>query len=190
MTIKDTAARAAELARDKASAAKAAVGDAYGSVKNRSGDTYAATRDRASVARQRTADGIDEAPLATLIGGLAIGALAAAFLPRSRREDELLGGIGGKINDRAKEAARAAKEAGRDKLDELGINKESIKSTVKDVAGSVAGAAKSVGTAAAGAAGSSVKASGTTSVGSSGTGTVGSYDADPLGGTSDRFDTV
>ena len=82
-------------------------------------------------------------------------ALAAAVLPRTRKEDELLGGIGEKINDSARTAAQAAKDAGRDKLDELGINKDAAMEKAKELAQSASTVVKESATAAA----SSVKSS-------------------------------
>ncbi len=149
MTIKDSADRAGTYAKDKASAAKAAAGDAYSTAKDRASDALGTARDTAAEARRRTADGIDESPIAALIGGLAIGAIAAAFLPRTRKEDELLGNLGGKINDTARNAAQAAKEAGRDKLEELGVNKDTAIDKAKELAQTAAGVARESASAAA-----------------------------------------
>lgn len=149
MTIKDSVGQAGTYAKDKASAAKSAATDAYAAARVRAGDAVGTARDTAAEARRRTADGIDESPIAALIGGLAIGALAAAFLPRTQKEDELLGNLGGKINDTARSAAQAAKEAGRDKLDELGINKDSAIDKAKELAQTAAGVARESATAAA-----------------------------------------
>lgn len=149
MTIKDSAERAGSFAKDKASVARTAASDAYSSAKLRAGDALGTARDTAAEARRKTADGIDESPIAALIGGLAIGALAAAFLPRTQKEDELLGDLGGKINEKARNAAQAAKDAGRDKLDELGINKDSALDKAKEFAATAAGVARESANAAA-----------------------------------------
>lgn len=160
MTIKDSAGKAGEYAKDKATAAKTAAGDvistakvaagdAIATAKDRAGELMGSARDTASQARQKTADGIDASPVAALLGGLALGALAAAVLPRTRKEDELFGEIGGRINDSARDAAQAAKEAGRGKLDELGINKDAAMDKAKELAQSVSGAVRESATAAA-----------------------------------------
>lgn len=149
MTIKDSAGKAGTYAKDKANAAATAAGDALTTAKDRAGELLDSARDTASQARQKTADGIDASPVAALLGGLALGALAAAVLPRTRKEDDLLGGLGGKINDTARNAASAAKEAGRDKLDELGINKESAIDKARELAQSAAGVAKETASAVA-----------------------------------------
>lgn len=149
MTIKESAGRAGDLAKEKAAAAKVAASDALTSAKDKAGELLGSARDTASQARQRTADGIDASPVAALIGGLALGALAAAVLPRTRKEDELFGDIGGRINDTARDAAQAAKEAGRGKLDELGINKDAAVDKAKELAQSVSGVVRESATAAA-----------------------------------------
>jgi hypothetical protein len=135
-------------------------GEKIGAVRNRAADAYSSARERASSAahnaregatraRQRTGDGIDANPIGAVVGGLALGALIAAILPKSRREEELLGNYGRRINDSAREAARAAKEAGRGKLDELGLNQDRAKQTLTDLAGKAKEAARTSASAAA-----------------------------------------
>lgn len=149
MTIKESADKAGTFAKDKASAAAAAAQDAMATAKDRAGELLGSARETATQARRKTADGIDASPVAALLGGLALGALAAAVLPRTRKEDEVLGNLGGKINDTARNAATAAKEAGRDKLDELGITKETAIDKAKELAQSAAGVVRETASAAA-----------------------------------------
>ncbi|WP_156678962.1 hypothetical protein [Sphingomonas profundi] len=127
---RDYAAIAAEAARDKANAA------------------YASAKDTAATVRTRTADGIEESPLAVLIGGVAIGALLGALLPRTRREAEVLAPIGDKLGTLARNALAAAKEAGQDTLDELGVNKDGAKQQVDRLIDTASKAATSAGAAA------------------------------------------
>lgn len=149
MTIKDSISKAGTTAMDKVSAARDAAGDTMATAKDKANELLGSARTTATQVGQKTADGIDGSPVAALIGGLALGALAAAVLPRTRREDELFGDIGGRINDTARGAAQAAKDAGRDKLDELGINKDSAIDKAKELAQSVSGVVKESATAAA-----------------------------------------
>ena len=74
-------------------------------------------------AREQTVDRIETSPLLALGGGLAIGALLAAILPRTRAEDRLIGQFGGRITGGARDAFDAATEAGREKLAELNITR-------------------------------------------------------------------
>ncbi|MEA2999361.1 MAG: hypothetical protein QOK17_1194 [Sphingomonadales bacterium] len=99
------------------SAASSAASEAYRSARERTSAAYSAARERAGAVGQRTAESLDAAPMAAVIGGLALGAIAGALLPRTRREEELLGSVGRRINDGARDAVRAARDAGREQLD-------------------------------------------------------------------------
>jgi hypothetical protein len=117
--------------REAASTARAKASDAYNAARERTSAAYGSARDGASRARQRSSDEIDSHPVAALIGGLALGGLLAAILPKTQREEELLGDYGRRINETAREAARAAREAGASKLDELGYNRETAKQKIE-----------------------------------------------------------
>lgn len=93
-------------------------------------------------ARDRVTTGIEQAPLLVLAGGLAAGALVAALLPASRRERELLGPVADRIKDTAGVAASAAREAGQQRLGELGLTREAGTDTLKTIIEGVGDAAK------------------------------------------------
>ena len=99
-------------------------------------------------ARDQAADRIETSPLLALGGGLAIGALLAAILPRTRTEEKLLGPVGGRLTDTARTAAEAAKEAGREKLAELNITREAGKGAVQSLVDGLTEAARTSGQAA------------------------------------------
>jgi hypothetical protein len=134
----------------------AAARQAFESARERTAAAYATARERAGsayeTAGRKTSEGIDSNPVAAVVGGLAIGAIVAALLPRTGREDELLGSVGRKINDGAREAARAAREAGKTQLDELGLSRDGLRSKLDDYTGKAVGAVKTSAGAAAGAA--------------------------------------
>jgi hypothetical protein len=134
----------------------AAARQAFESARDRTAAAYATARERAGsayeTAGRKTSQGIDSNPVAAVVGGLAIGAIVAALLPRTSREEELLGGVGRKINNSAREAARAAKEAGRGQLDELGLSREGLQGRLNEFTDKAVGAVKSSAGAAAGAA--------------------------------------
>ena len=90
-------------------------------------------RQRAADAARRTADGIEQNPVAALMGGLALGAIVGAMLPGTRKEAELLGPLGGKVGDAAKTAAQAARETGLDKLDEFGLSRDNVREKVSKI---------------------------------------------------------
>jgi hypothetical protein len=107
---------------------------------------------RASEAARRVktkaVDGVDSFPVVALAGGLAVGVLIGALLPRTRQEEELLGTLGGAINDRAKDAVFAARDAGQAKLVELGISQAAAGKQVGKLIESIAQVAESAGNAA------------------------------------------
>lgn len=112
------------------SGAKAKASAAYQAARERSGAALGAVSDRAGRVAGRTSEGIETNPMMALAGGLALGAVLGALLPKTRREEDMLGDYGRRINQTAREAARAAKEAGTTKLDELGYNRENLKQKV------------------------------------------------------------
>ena len=120
---------AAERVRQSAS-------EAYEAARQRTSSLYGSTREGAARAGQRTAEGIDANPMAAVVGGLAIGAAVAALLPRTRRETEVLGPIGERLTESAREAANAARDAGRSKLDEIGLSREGAKQKLSELASS------------------------------------------------------
>lgn len=140
MTVKQSAPSATDPSlRDRA-------GDIYDNARTVAVEAYDSAREKAADARERAGDGIDEAPLIALAGGLAVGVLLAALLPRTRQEDKLLGPIGEKITGSARDAVAAAKEAGRDKLNELNLTRDAgssaLQTIIKGVSEAALGAVK------------------------------------------------
>lgn len=133
---------------DTAGAAKNATADALAAARDKAGTAFEDARDTAADLSRRAANRIDDNPVAALIGGLAFGALAAALLPRTEREVAAFGSIGSRLTDTAREAADAAKAAGKEKLDELGLSQARAQDTVSKLFSDVAKAATSAGTAA------------------------------------------
>lgn len=101
--------------------------EAYEKVSDKVVTAYTAARERASDAAHTTANGIDANPLVALLGGLAIGAIAGALVPRSDRERDLLAPVGGRIADAARAAFEAARNAGTDALAEAGISEDNLR---------------------------------------------------------------
>jgi hypothetical protein len=93
-------------------------------------------------ARRKAAGGIEDAPLLALAGGIAAGAILAALLPVSRKEQELLGPVVGNLKDRATEAVDAAKEAGQARLDELGLTRDKGSETLRTILDGAGAAAR------------------------------------------------
>lgn len=167
----ETARRAAETAGEKleeaktqiyhgAAVAKDAVGTAYTTARAKADEAYEATRKKAdatirstrsSAAKvsRRAADGVEHNPLAVMIGGVALGALVGVLLPRSERETKALGSLGRKVNTTAKTAAEAAKKAGKQQLDTLGLSRRAARDQVANLVDKAIATVETAGTAAA-----------------------------------------
>ena len=111
-------------------------------------EAYDTARDRALAAGAKAREGIGETPLLALGGGLALGALIAALIPRSKLEDRLIGPTGERIADGAKAAAGAARDAGREKLAELNITRDAGTNAVQSLLKGLTDAARRSGQAA------------------------------------------
>jgi hypothetical protein len=76
--------------------------------------------------------------------------VAGAILPKTRREQELLGPAGRRIHDTARQAISAAKDAGREQIGELGLSRDAVQRRVGEFADRAVGAVKTSAGAAAG----------------------------------------
>ena len=123
---------------------KGSAGAANSGVRERAIEAYDSARERAS-------ESVTEAPLLVVGSGLALGALIAALVPRTRIEERYLSPLGNRISEGAKAAASAAKDAGREKLSELNITKDAGTSAVQSLIDGISEAAKTSGQAALGA---------------------------------------
>jgi hypothetical protein len=90
----------------------------------------------------QTVGDLGDNPLALLAGGVALGVLVGAMLPRVAKERELLDPLGRTLAQRATAAAQAAKQAGREEIDSLIPNKDDTKERVSALFGHVLDAAK------------------------------------------------
>lgn len=113
---------------------------------------YDSARDAVSDVTHRTVQGLDGNPLGILIGGLAVGALAGALIPRSGREKELLAPLGAKLGTAFVAAKGAALAAGQNELADLGISRDAARNQVKTLFDGFVQAATAAGQAGAKAA--------------------------------------
>lgn len=144
----DIAHDAVSVAKDGLDQARDTVSDAYALSRDYAREAYASAREKAKSTGQQASDGIATNPLVALAAGIAVGAVIGALLPRTEREKKALGVVGEKLNAIAKEAVGAAKDAGQDKLDELGFSREKARETVKSLLDGALAAAASAGSAA------------------------------------------
>jgi ElaB/YqjD/DUF883 family membrane-anchored ribosome-binding protein len=122
---------------------------AYESAVARAGDAVDTSREKAHEAADQASEVIEGNPLGILVGGLALGAVVGALVPRGEREKQLLAPVGKRIGVAAVAALAAAKDVGRSELDELGLSKDAAREQVKSLFQGVAKAAAHAGTAAA-----------------------------------------
>ena len=122
--------------------------DGLGQAREKASNAYATAREKAQTAGQSAAEGVGAHPITTVIGGLAIGAVLGALLPRTEPEAKAFGAMGQRLRSAADEAIEAAKGAGRDKLDELGLSPAHASDTVKSLLDGAIAAAGSAGAAA------------------------------------------
>jgi len=144
----EAAHAALERTKDGLEQARDLVADAYETSRERAAEAYAAAREKAKTAGRSATEGLDSNPIAALLGGIAVGVMLGALLPRTERETQALGVVGDKLQGAAREAADAAKDAGRDKLAEFGLSREHIRDTIKSLVDDIIAAAGTAGTAA------------------------------------------
>jgi ElaB/YqjD/DUF883 family membrane-anchored ribosome-binding protein len=116
--------------------------EAYETARERTRSALSSTRETVRGAGQRTVDGIDANPVAAVVGGLALGAVLGALLPRSEREQALLGTAGKRVTDTARQALIAAKDAGRSQLDEIGISPDGLRKRLDEFTDRAVGAVR------------------------------------------------
>ena len=121
-------------------------------VRQRAIEAYDGARDGVAGVGRKANDAIDEAPLIALAGGLALGAILAAILPRSDSETRALRPVTDKLAGTAKAAATAAKDAGTLRLADLGLTREKGAETLRSIFESAGDAAKTSAQAALSAA--------------------------------------
>ena len=140
--------KAAKTTTPRAEDAPEARNDAYGKVSDRVAAAYAAAREKTGQAGEK----IEANPLAALLGGIAIGAIAGALIPRLAKEKELLAPLGDKIGEAARAALDAGKTAGSGALEEAGLSSDQIRQQVSKLVEQALKAASEAGTAAVAAA--------------------------------------
>ncbi|MDE2042769.1 MAG: hypothetical protein KGJ05_06835, partial [Alphaproteobacteria bacterium] len=87
-----------------------------------------------------------------VLGALAIGAISAALLPHTGREDKLMGKTSKKLRKKAQKTAKAAQDAGMAHLDNLGLNRDFASDQLRELVRKFGKAAMAAGQAAADAA--------------------------------------
>src|SRR3982751_1643329 len=87
--------------------------------RERTASAYETARDRASAVTRQASEQMSVYPVAAVIGGFAGGALIATLLPRTQREEKLLGTAGRRLTGAAREAAQRGLDAGKGQIEEI-----------------------------------------------------------------------
>jgi ElaB/YqjD/DUF883 family membrane-anchored ribosome-binding protein len=151
-SAKDSLATAKAKTTQSTAAARAKASVAYEKGKDAATSGVQQSRELARKAKGKTSDGIDKNPLAIVLGGIAIGAIVGALLPRTERETKVLGKAGKKLNKKARKMAEAAKAAGKDQVESLGLNGDALRLQFRDLVSKAAVAVKAASQAATDAA--------------------------------------
>ncbi|SOB87561.1 hypothetical protein SAMN06297144_2693 [Sphingomonas guangdongensis] len=96
-----------------------------------------------------TVQGLEANPLGVLVGGLAVGLIAGAVIPRSEREKRVLKPVGKRLAEGAVAALTAAKETGKEQLSAGVLSRDAAKESARKVFSSALDAAKTAKGAAA-----------------------------------------
>jgi hypothetical protein len=110
---------------------------------------YENARGGVAGAGRKAGDGLKEAPLIAIAGGIAAGALIAALLPRTRAETKALRPTVRRVRKNAKAAVEAARETGTSRLNELGLTRDKGEETIRSLFEGATDAAKASAKAAA-----------------------------------------
>lgn len=145
----DNIKTATHAAKEASAAAKRNATTAVDKSKAAASRSVESSKALAKKAGETTSQTIDKNPLAILAGGLAIGAIAALLIPTTKKEQKAFGKVGKKLNKTAKRAVDAAKAAGKEKVDALGLNQDSLRDQFRDLVSKASEAVKAAGTAAA-----------------------------------------
>jgi ElaB/YqjD/DUF883 family membrane-anchored ribosome-binding protein len=130
-------------------AAKAKAAKAAETAKAKANKAASSAKTTASKAKVKSTQTLESNPLAVLAGGLAIGAIVAALIPRTQREDKLVGKVGKTVRATASKAAKTATSTAKEQLNELGLNADAAKGQLRDIVSKISEAASSAGSAAA-----------------------------------------
>lgn len=119
-TVRAKTAQTGAAAREQAS-------KAYSTGRSAAARGVNDSKDLAAKAMIKSGDSFDKNPLAIVLGGIAIGAIVGALIPSSEREKKVMGKAAKKLNKKAKKMAEAAKDAGKTKVDSLGLNGDAVR---------------------------------------------------------------
>lgn len=86
--------------------------------------------------------GLESNPVGVLVGGLTVGLIAGALIPRSKREKKLLGTVGKRLAEGATAAVIAARETGKEQLSGAVLGRDAARESARKVFDSALTAAR------------------------------------------------
>lgn len=101
-------------------------------------DAREAAFDRAKSAVQ----GLESNPVGVLVGGLTVGLIAGALIPRGAQEKKLLGTVGKRLAEGATAALVAARQTGKEQLSSAVLGRDAAKESARKVFDSAVTAAR------------------------------------------------
>lgn len=110
--------------------------------KPKTSKTIADAGDTVAERAREAVKGLESNPIGVLVGGLAVGLVAGALVPRGEREKKLLKPVGATLAAGAVAALGAAKDTGKNELSSALKGKDAAKASLKTVLDSVVSAAK------------------------------------------------
>lgn len=147
-SVRDTVGSASAAVSDRASTARDYASEKWQSARERGSEYADRARTRATDLRRQAGDSFEQNPFLGALVGIAAGAIVGALLPRTQRENELLGETRDRLADAARSAARAAADASKQQLDELGLNADAAKAKLAEVGEQAKQVARTAGQAA------------------------------------------
>jgi ElaB/YqjD/DUF883 family membrane-anchored ribosome-binding protein len=147
-TLSDNIKTATTAAKEASAIAKRSASAAVDKSKATASRSVESSKALAKKAGDTTSQTLDKNPIVLLAGGLAIGAIAALLIPTTKKEQKAFGKVGKKLNKTAKRAVDAAKSAGKEKVDNLGLNQDSLRDQFRDLVSKASEAVKAAGKAA------------------------------------------
>jgi ElaB/YqjD/DUF883 family membrane-anchored ribosome-binding protein len=139
---------ASETAKEAVAAAKSKANQSQQLARTQANKALTNSKKAVEQAAAKTEEALDANPFIALVGGLAVGLIAGALLPRLKSEEKLLGNTGKKLKKKAQKAAEAARAAGKEKVDSLGLGTDAVRDQFRDLVTKAAEAVKAAGQAA------------------------------------------
>ena len=150
-SVKETASERFESAKELASEKSVVVRERMSESKQRAAEllsdgkekSVAVTRETALKAKTKSEETIQKSPLSVVAGGIALGAIVAALLPRTKAETKVVGAAGRAVNDAARKTYETAKEVAQEQAAELGFSSAGFQEQIKDWLGKLLEGVKS-----------------------------------------------